>query len=104
MFRAQKYTKPQMISFIGALVTACLTLAGSQFSPAIGYCLGLLTMLILIIAMHTNSIWPTQAKKENTLIFALFWGLMLGTLLPFLIITFINEGFSGIYEVFTSEP
>jgi hypothetical protein len=104
MFRGQKYTKPKAISFIGTLLTACLTFLGSQFSSVIGYWLGLLTMIILIIPLHTNSIWPTQVKKENTLIFSLFWGLILGTLLPFLITTFINEGFSGIYEIFTSQP
>ncbi len=104
MLRGQQYTKPQTKSFFGTVAVACLSFVGSQFSPIIGYWLALLTMLMLIIAMHTNSFWPTQATKERILVFSLFWGLILGTLLPFMITVYITDGLRGIYEIFTSEP
>ena len=104
MFRGQQYTTPNIKSITGTLVVSILAFIGSHYSPVIGYVLALLTMLTLIVAMYTESIWPTQAKKENIYIFCLFWGLILGTVIPFLITTFIHEGWSGVYNILTSEP
>ena len=101
MFREEKYTKPHSLSLLGAVLTAGMAFLAAQYSPILGYWLALMTMLVLIIAMYTHSIWPTQANRENKVIFSLFWGLILGTLLPFLIITSINEGISGIVALLT---
>ena len=102
MFRGQKYSTPQTKSIIGVLFVTCLAFFGSQVSPIAGYFLALLTLLIMITAMYMNSIWPTQARKENFLIFSLFWGLIIGTLVPFLVTTYIEGGASAVYEIFTS--
>ena len=104
MFRGQGPANPQTKSLVGALAATVLVFFGSQASPLIGYVLALAAMIILIVAMHMESIWPTQARKENALVFSLFWGLMLGAIVPFIVTTFLEGGASAVYEIFTSEP
>ena len=103
MFREQKYTKPQLKSVIATLAVAGLAFFASQISPMVGYFLALLTLVSIIIASFTNSFLPTQAKKENILIFSLFWGLMLGLIVPILISTYLEGGLLAIWEIFSSE-
>mgnify|MGYP003154707618 FL=1 len=102
MFRGQGLAKPQTKSLVGALVAAILVASGSQASPMLGYALALLAMLMIIVALHMESIWPTQSRKENTLVFSVFWGLMLGGILPFVVGVFLEGGLSAVYELFTS--
>jgi len=103
-FRGQSLTKPQTKSLLGTLVVIALVILGSQTSPMIGYLLALAALIIIIVAMHMNSIWPTQSKKENTLVFSLFWGLMLGLIAPFLVTTFLEGGASAVYDLLRSKP
>jgi hypothetical protein len=49
-----------------------------------------------------ESIWPTQSRKESPLAFSLFWGLMIGAVVPFLVTTFVEGGASAVYEIFSS--
>ena len=102
MFRGRGLAKPQSASVLGALVTAVVVHFSSQASPVLGYITSLMALILIVVAMNTGSIWPTQARKENVVIFSLFWGLMLGALLPFVIATYLEEGASGLYEIFTS--
>ena len=62
-----------------------MAFAGQQMSPKIGYYLALLAMLSIVAASFTDSFWPSKQKPENPLVFGLFWGLMLGLLLPFVL-------------------
>ena len=104
MFRGDRYTKPKASSFIGALLVAVLAAGGAYLSSVIGYFIALLTMLMIIVASYTDSIWPKERKRENTIIFALFWGCMVGVVLPLLGTVFLEGGFEAIYELYMSEP
>jgi hypothetical protein len=100
MFRGQGLGKPQVKSLVGALAILVLVMFGSQFSPVLGYVFALSALVMIIVAMHMESIWPTQTRKENALSFSLFWGLMIGTLVPFIVTTFLDGGVSAVYEIF----
>lgn len=98
--RGRSLAKPQLRSWIGALVTAVLVFVGSQSSPRIGYVLALSALVMLVVAMYMKSIWPTKSKPEHTLVFALFWGLMLGILGPALVSIFLEGGVPALYDLF----
>ncbi|MEE4250125.1 MAG: hypothetical protein V2I38_06005 [Alcanivoracaceae bacterium] len=104
MFRGQGLARPQRKSLLGAFAVIVLVLLGSQASAILGYLFALSAMIMIIVAMHMESIWPTHAKKENSLVFSLFWGLMIGAIVPFLITTFLKGGVTAVLEIFTSPP
>lgn len=101
MFRGQTLVKPKSRSLLLTLVVAAVAFSGAQLSPLIGYGLALLTLVIIALAVSMDSIWPTRAKAEHVLVFPLFWGLLVGVLLPFLLGIFLEDGFSGIYKLLT---
>jgi hypothetical protein len=102
MFRGQRLARPQINSLVGTLTVIVLVFLGSQASAVIGYVFALSALVMIIVAMHMESIWPTQSRKENSLVFSLFWGLIIGTLVPFILTTFLEGGASAVYEIFTS--
>lgn len=104
MFRGQGPAKPQTKSLVGALAFAVLVFFGSRTSPFAGYLLALFTLIMIVVAMYMKSIWPTKSKKENSLVFALFWGLIVGAIVPFLISTYLEGGATALYEILTSSP
>lgn len=104
MYRGQGPAKPQNKSLFGALAVTVSVILGSQTSPVIGYVLALSALLMIIVAMHMESIWPTKARKENSLVFSLFWGLMIGAIVPFIVTTFLEGGASAVFEIFTKQP
>jgi len=104
MFRGQRLAKPQRKSLFGALTVTIVVIFGSQTSAVIGYFLALSALIMIIVAMHMESIWPTQARKENSLVFSLFWGLMIGAIVPFLVTTFLEGGVSAVLKIFTTQP
>lgn len=104
MYKSHWLAKPQNKSLFGALVVTVLAILGSQTSAVIGYVLALSALLMIIVAMHMESIWPTKEIKENPLVFSLFWGLMMGTIVPFIVTTFLNGGVSAVLEIFTKHP
>jgi hypothetical protein len=104
MYRGQGLAKPQNKSLVGALAVVVLVMTGSKTSPVLGYFLALSALIMIIVAMYMESIWPTQSRKENSLVFSLFWGLMIGCILPFIVTTFMEGGASAVYEIFMSQP
>jgi len=104
MFKGQGLAKPRAGSLLGALVVAAIAVIGSRASPLLGYGFALLALVMIIVAMLTNSIWASQSRKENPFVFSLFWGLMLGLIVPYLVTTFMEGGASAIYEMLTSAP
>ncbi|MEY5013316.1 MAG: hypothetical protein RLY69_1031 [Verrucomicrobiota bacterium] len=93
--------RPQNKSLIGALVVAVVVLIGSQTSAVIGYALALLALIMIVVAEFTKSIWPTKGGKENAFVFSLFWGLILGGIVPFIITTFLEGGVSAVFKIFS---
>lgn len=104
MFRGDRYVKPKVQSVAGAFTAAVLLWMGSYLSSIVGYLVALLSMVMIVVALYTESIWPRERKAENTFVFSLFWGCMLGALLPFLVTVYLEGGVEALYEVFTSEP
>lgn len=104
MFRGQSLAKPQAKSVLGALFVAALAMFGSQATPLLGYVFALLAMVMIIVVSLMDSAWPRQSRKENSLVFSLFWGLMIGIVLPGLVSTFMEGGVAGLYELYRSEP
>ncbi len=100
MFRGQGLGKPQAVSLLGALIVVVLVMLGSLTSPVFGYVFALSALVMITVAMYMESIWPTQSRRENSLVFSLFWGLMIGAIVPFLVTTFLDGGISAVFEIF----
>jgi hypothetical protein len=103
-YRGRGIAMPQHKSLWGALSVTVLAMVGSHISAMIGYVLALLTLVMIIVATHVQSIWPTNARKENPLVFSVFWGLMIGTIAPFILTTFWAGGVSAVWEIFAAHP
>ena len=99
MFRNTRLIKPKNTSLLLTLLIALTAFFGSQASPFIGYLLAILALLVIIAAMYTESIWPTRGKEEKPFVFSLFWGLMIGVLLPFLVTIYLEGGLGAVYEM-----
>ncbi|MFZ9941354.1 MAG: hypothetical protein ACO3F7_04300 [Luteolibacter sp.] len=93
--------RPQTKSLIGAVVITVVVMIGSQASAMIGYALALLALIMIVVAELMKSIWPTKARKENAFVFSLFWGLILGGIVPLIITTFLEGGVSAVFKIFS---
>ena len=91
--------KPKNISLLLTFSVAFFAFIGSKTSNIFGYFLALVAHLAIIIAMQTNSIWPTRKKAENPYVFSLFWGLIIGLIIPFLLEIYLKNGLNGVYEM-----
>lgn len=100
MFRNDALEKPKKLSLFCALIVAIAVYFSSQWSPYIGYFLALLTMILIGFASH--SVWPTRKRPENPFVFSLFWGLIIGLVIPYLITKIMTEGFESIIDLVMS--
>jgi hypothetical protein len=99
VMKSNAYSKPKKASVIATLVVAILSFTGQQLSPVIGFCLAMLVLLMLFGCAFGMEVWPKIGQKENRLVFSLFWGLIIGLLIPFAVQVFLEEGFEGLYEL-----
>ena len=99
MFRGQELTKPKNQSIFFTVIVAVVVFLGSLVSPVVGYLSGLMGLLAIIF---TNSFWPTRNKPENSMVFSLFWGVMLGGVAPMILSIFLEGGFKAVYEMLLS--
>jgi RsiW-degrading membrane proteinase PrsW (M82 family) len=99
MFKGRAYTKPQNKSLLFTLIVAVTVFTGIQFSALFGYLVALACLLLMVVASFKNSFWPSEDKPENVIIFSLFWGIVAGAILPFLIEVLIDDGFSGLLDL-----
>lgn len=104
MFRNDRLARPRNASFAGALIVAVAVFLGSQASAVAGYVLAVSTLVIILVAVVMETIWPTRAKKENVVVFSLFWGTMIGLIVPFLIAIYLEGGFGAVYEMLKTPP
>jgi drug/metabolite transporter (DMT)-like permease len=102
MFRSNALARPGKVSLWLTLTVAIFTFYGSQASASLGYLCALLCLVAMIFASSLNSFWPTGRKAENPLVFAMFWGSLIGVVFPFLLQTFFDKGLQGVFEVFAS--
>ena len=89
MFTTQKLKRPKLISLILTILVALAAYYIQHVSAFGGYLLALLALIMIIVASLTNSYWPTKQKSEQPILFSLFWGLMLGLILPFIIVEYL---------------
>jgi uncharacterized membrane protein len=102
MYRNQSPAMPKKKSLLGALAITVVAFLGSQASAFVGYLVALVALVIMVVALSMTSIWPTRVKQENSIVFSLFWGTMIGGILPFLITVYLEGGVQAVYELFTS--
>lgn len=102
MFKGQKLTKPKNLSIFFTVIVTLAVFMGSLASPVVGYLSGLIGLLAIIFASILDSFWPTINKPENSVVFSLFWGVMLGGVIPMILSIFLEGGFEAIYEMFVS--
>jgi hypothetical protein len=102
MFKGQELVTPKIQSILLTITVAIIVFIGSQTSAFVGYLSGLLTLLAIIFASCMDSFWPTRSKPENSVIFSLFWGTMIGAVLPFTLNIFLEGGFKAVYEMLSS--
>ena len=100
MFRNDSLKRPKKISLFLTMIMSIAFYLGSEWSPLVGYALAILTMLMIGTQCYLSfPVWPTLAKDENPFLFSIYWGLILGLVIPYLILKLINEGFSSILEL-----
>jgi uncharacterized RDD family membrane protein YckC len=102
MYSNQSLVMPKKKSLLGALAITVVAFLGSQVSAFVGYLVALFALIIMVVALSMTSIWPTKVKQENSIVFSLFWGTMVGGILPFLIKVYLEGGVKAVYELFTS--
>lgn len=102
MFRGQELARPKNLSIYSTAMVAVAVLFGSLVSSIVGYLSGLIGLLAIIFASITDSFWPTRNKPENSIIFSLFWGVMLGGVVPMIVNIFLEGGFKAVYEMLVS--
>jgi len=100
VFKGDGLVRPKNMSFLLTLIVAIVAYFGSQLSSYIGYVLAIMAMLV--IGFASDSVWPTGNKKENPIVFSLFWGLIVGLLVPFLLARYWGEGIEGVVELLLS--
>lgn len=65
MFRGQGLAKPRGKSLLGALAVMILAIVGSQASPELGYLFALSALVMMLVVILRNSVWPTQSKRKT---------------------------------------
>ena len=72
-------------------------------SPYVGYGLALATMVLIgVQAFGILAIWPNRKRREHPVAFAVFWGLMLGLIVPGMIETIQEKGLAGWWNLLFS--
>lgn len=99
MFRGQELTRPKNRSILFTVIVAIAVVLGSSMSPVLGYLSGITGLLAIIFASILDSFWPRGNKPENSVVFALFWGVMLGGVLPMIVRVFLEGGLEAVYQM-----
>ena len=103
MFRNDKLIKPSSVHMGFTALVAVLSFFGSQTYPVIGYTLAICLLLFLAAYGFLDfKIWPTYGHSVSVPLFACFWGLIIGLVIPFTISVLIEDGIAGIWALLTS--
>lgn len=75
---------------------------GAHASPVVGYALAVALLLMLAAYCFLDfKIWPTYGRGVSISVFASFWGLIVGLVIPFLITLLMEDGIAGIWALLT---
>lgn len=100
MFRNEKLILPSTLHVTLAATVALCAFFMNLYSPAIGYVLALVTLILIALQVWFSlRVWPTVGHSANPYFFALYWGLMSGLVIPFIIEIFIDEGITGVLDM-----
>ena len=100
MFRNDTLKRPKNISVLLTVIMSLFVYVGSEWNAYIGYSLAILTMIMIGMQCFLSfTVWPTLAKAENPFLFSVYWGLIVGLVIPYLVTRVIEDGFSSIIEL-----
>lgn len=103
MKRQKPSTLPQPRSIAMAAGFAMVANLAASASPYMGYGLALATMVLIgVQAFGLLAIWPDRKRREHPVAFAVFWGLMLGLVVPGMVETIQEEGLAGWWQLLFS--
>ncbi|KZY63837.1 MAG: hypothetical protein MK096_14010 [Oleiphilaceae bacterium] len=102
MFRNDKLIRPKNLSITITLVLSLLMWFASNTFPIIGLGLAILALgLLAYQCLFYLHVWPTFKQPENPLLFSIYWSLIAGLIIPFLITELIENGVGGILNIFS---
>ena len=104
VFRKEKIIVPGRLHVVLAIIVAFTSFAANHYSPAAGIVLALVAVTLIGLQFwFAFRIWPTYGYGVNPCIFGLYWGLVSGLILPFILSVAINEGVQGVWELLNGE-
>lgn len=84
------------------LVLSLVIWFASNTFPIIGLGLAILALgLLAYQCLFDLHVWPTFKQTEHPLFFSIYWSLIAGLIIPFLITELIENGVSGILNIFS---
>lgn len=100
MFRNEKMAVPSRLHIAFAIIVAVLSFAANHYSLAAGYVLALVVIVLIgLQCWFSFRVWPTYGYNVNPYVFGVYWGLMSGLVLPYILSILINEGILGILDL-----
>ena len=95
--------RPRLHSVILAGALACVFHFVASASPYVGYGLAISIMIMLgIQALVDLPIWPNRKRPEHPTVFGVYWGLILGLIVPRLLVRYMEEGVAGWVDLLTA--
>jgi len=99
MSSTHRQNRPKAQSLVLAALCAVAAHFAAAASPRVGYALALMIMILIgIQGVSRLAIWPTKSEPETPIIFAVYWGLIAGMIVPQLFTAFAEHGVGGLVE------
>jgi len=101
MFRNEKLVVPSRLHISLTTAVAICSFGANYFFQAYGLILAIIAMVMIASQFWFSfCIWPTFGHRGSPFLFGLYWGLMIGLVVPFLLSVMFNEGMQGVLDLF----